>query len=91
MTTFREYVLSLPFTDGPAGDFVLDMRRATNFPDVKTWDEMWDAICGYRCGERLDIPYYATSREILIFTTRGRYEFDELDNIIDNAWAEYSA
>lgn len=34
--SFKEYVLALPVTDDPEGDFVDDVRRDKTFPVIRT-------------------------------------------------------
>lgn len=38
--TFREYIAGRPCRDNPQGDFVGDVRRDRNFPDVQSWPEL---------------------------------------------------
>lgn len=38
--TFREYIAQRRCGDNPQGDFVGDVRRDRNFPDVQSWPSL---------------------------------------------------
>jgi len=46
--TFVEYVRQRRITNSPAGDFTRDAQNDSEFPDVKSWDELSGYL--YICG-----------------------------------------